>query len=106
MATETKEAIEIPLVLKPWVAPVRRPAVAVSRAVEPSIAVTTDTSSVRYLGTLTRDGEGKTYLFKYLLTGTVLTLNEQQENQGWAIQQITKESFTLKGPGGLYVVTR
>jgi len=65
-----------------------------------------DQTSVRYLGVLTGDDGVKTYLFKYLPSAKALTLTPGVENQGWTLVQVTDQSFALRGPGGMYAVSR
>lgn len=65
-----------------------------------------DRMSVRYLGTLTGEGDQKTYLFKFLPNGKALTLIEGVDNQGWRLAEVTPTQFSLRGPGGLYAVVR
>jgi len=92
----------------PWAAPPQphRPKPApVATAPKPPEPVP-DQTSVRYLGILTREGEVKTYLFKYLPSGKALALVEGIENQGWTLTHATPQSFALEGPGGEYAVSR
>jgi len=65
-----------------------------------------DQTSVRYLGVLTGDSGVKTYLFKYLPSGRALPLVEGVENQGWTLTQVSDQAFALRGPGGMYAVSR
>ena len=86
----------------PWILP----EVSFKSKLPEVVTTPVDKTSLVFLGSYKDSHAQSSYFFKQKSTGQIIILYLGQKNQGWSLETVGENSFTLAGPGGRYEVLR
>ena len=75
-------------------------------ASDPAPPKAVDRASLAYIGA-SKDMDGQaTYFFKNTVNGQILLLAERTPRNGWTLESVDEDKFSVQGPGGKYEIMR